>query len=196
MFTPFRSTVRTRVSAVAAVPADASRRRFMGSIALGAPLLSARSALALIPDDDDEELVEKAKANRAKRLAEDKEAQRRYVDTAGLRDRSSEKTIVPVQNAVYKLAKAGEELEKDDGAAAAATLGESWLSEFESAGTSLASTPETQGKLSSIVSGIKASASAASSGDLPTAKVAYVTAVGEIETWVIDTGIAGQLKGL
>lgn len=35
--------------------------------------------MALIPDDDDEELVEKAKANRRSRLAEDKKTAKQFV---------------------------------------------------------------------------------------------------------------------
>lgn len=40
-----------------------------------------RPALALIPDDDDEELVAKAKASRAERLARDKRQIGQFVAT-------------------------------------------------------------------------------------------------------------------
>ena len=46
-------------------------------------------ALALIPDDDDEELVEKARANRAKRLAAERETQQAFSRSAkGLGERA------------------------------------------------------------------------------------------------------------
>lgn len=46
-----------------------SRRNVLGLTLLAAPLFSG-AAMALIPDDDDEEMVEKAKANRKKKLQE------------------------------------------------------------------------------------------------------------------------------
>jgi hypothetical protein len=42
----------------------------LGAVLLAAPLVSGPQAWALIPNDDDEEMVEKAKANRQKRLQE------------------------------------------------------------------------------------------------------------------------------
>ena len=44
---------------------------------------SARAARALIPDDDDEELIEKAKANRKKRLASEKEIETEFKKSGG-----------------------------------------------------------------------------------------------------------------
>jgi hypothetical protein len=118
------------------------------------------------------------------------------VDNSGIRDRSIEQSIIPVQKAVYKLAKAGEELEKDDSKSAAETLSADWLAAFASAGRIIAETPETVAKLDNIVAGIKSTAQAAGSGDVVSAKVGYVAAVEAIEQWVVDAGIAGQLKGL
>lgn len=46
-----------------------SRRNVLGLPLVAAPLFSG-AAMALIPDDDDEEMVEKAKANRKKKLQE------------------------------------------------------------------------------------------------------------------------------
>jgi len=44
--------------------ASADRRAVLSGIAAAAPMLLAGNALALIPDDEDEELILKAKANR------------------------------------------------------------------------------------------------------------------------------------
>lgn len=108
-----------------------------------------------------------------------------------------EQNIPPVQNAVYKLAKAGSELEQGNGKAAAETLSAAqWVSDFTTAGRTLATTPETNDKLDVIVSGIKSTAAAANGGDLATAKVGFVAAVEAVESWVVDLGIASQLKGL
>ncbi len=48
-----------------------------------AALLAAR---ALIPDDDDEELIEKAKANRKSRLQTEKAAEKEYAKSGGFAD--------------------------------------------------------------------------------------------------------------
>jgi hypothetical protein len=50
-----------------AVPCRSHRRDVVGAI-VGVPLFTCGNAWALIPDDDDEEMVEKAKANRQARL--------------------------------------------------------------------------------------------------------------------------------
>ena len=54
-----------------AAPAPAGRRAALGALLGAAALVAAppRRALALIPDEEDEELLERAKANRAQRLA-------------------------------------------------------------------------------------------------------------------------------
>lgn len=52
-----------------AVRANRSRRQTLGAV-LGLSVLSAGSAKALIPDDDDEEMVQKAKSNRQAHLKE------------------------------------------------------------------------------------------------------------------------------
>ena len=44
------------------------------------------AAKALIPDDDDEELIEKAKANRKTRLETEKVAEKEYAKTGGFAD--------------------------------------------------------------------------------------------------------------
>lgn len=77
------------------------------------------AALALIPDDDDEELIEKAKANRKSRLASEKAAEKEYAKSSGFADGE----VVAVQIAVNKLAKSGEALAAGDLPAVAATVG-------------------------------------------------------------------------
>ena len=56
-------------------------------------LLAAR---ALIPDDDDEELIEKAKANRKNRLQTEKVAEKEYAKSGGFAD--SEVVAIQVWN--------------------------------------------------------------------------------------------------
>lgn len=66
-------TTRAAKAPARAVAAHATPRvskRHVASMLAGISLSSAGSAIALIPDDDDEEMVNKAKANRAARLKE------------------------------------------------------------------------------------------------------------------------------
>jgi hypothetical protein len=129
-------------------------------------------------------------------VPQDKQANRKFVTSEGIADRSVEQNIVPVQKAVYKMAKAGEELQQEDAKSAAATLSDSWVGDFASAGQLIAVTPESKGRLESILSGIKSTADAAGAGNVAEAKLGFVTAVEGIESWVDSVGIAGQLKGL
>lgn len=56
--------------------------------------------MALIPDDDDEELIEKAKANRKTRLQTEKVAEKEYAKTGGFADSE----VVAVQVSALSLA--------------------------------------------------------------------------------------------
>lgn len=67
MFALRAATTPVRAVAVRVAPKTATKRTVLGCI-FGVPLLSAGGALALIPDDDDQELVDRAKANRQERL--------------------------------------------------------------------------------------------------------------------------------
>lgn len=127
---------------------------------------------------------------------QDIEANRRYVDTSGIKNGSVQKALIPVQTAVYKLAKAGEELSKSDTKSAAQTLSADWVLSFASAGKAIASTPDTIAQFDSILDEIKSAATAAGSGKVKEAKSAYVSAVVGVEGWAAETGVAGQLKGL
>lgn len=130
------------------------------------------------------------------RDVQDKEANRKYLDASGLRDRSAEQALVPVQTAVYKLAKVGDALQKGDASGAASTLSGSWVSDFNSAAGDLTKTPENESKLQAVNSGISGTASAAKGGDLKGAKTAFVGIVVAIQDWAASTGVAGQIKGL
>lgn len=129
-------------------------------------------------------------------VVQDKESAAKFIDTEGMRNRQAEGSIVPIQTAVFKLAKAGEALEKDDAKGAAGTLQENWVGDFVSAGGEFAKTPDTKNKLQTISSAIRGAADAAGAGNVAAAKVAFVGAVEAVEDWVQTTGIAGSLKGL
>lgn len=68
------------------------------------------AAQALIPDDDDEELVDLAKSRRKERLATEKSIENKFVKQGDYRG----KDVTQIQNAVNKLAKEGLSLESGD----------------------------------------------------------------------------------
>lgn len=68
------------------------------------------AASALIPDDDDEELVDLAKSRRKERLENDKKVGKTFVSEGDY----NSTTISKVQNAVNRLAKDGLSLEAGD----------------------------------------------------------------------------------
>eukprot|EP00951_Prasinocladus_malaysianus_P029123 scaffold267428_cov33-Prasinocladus_malaysianus.AAC.1 len=61
-----------------------SRRSAASLLAVPAALMFPGASRALIPDDDDEELVQKAKANRKARLEQDKKDSKEFVKSEGL----------------------------------------------------------------------------------------------------------------
>lgn len=127
---------------------------------------------------------------------QDQQENNKFITDEGLRTSTTDKALVPIQTAVFKLAKAGEALEKDDTQSAAQTLTDTWVGDFETAGEGLAKTNDTKTKLRQISGAIKGAADAAGTGNSSAAKVAYVGAVEAIEDWVNSTGIASSLKGL
>lgn len=137
-----------------------------------------------------------ARVTPARGRAQDKQANRKFVAAEGIADRSVEQDIVPVQKAVYKMAKAGEELQKEDAKSAADTLRDGWVNDFANAGQVIAVTPESKSRLEGIISSIKGLADAAGAGNVAEAKLGFVSAVESLESWVEAVGVAGQLKGL
>ena len=79
---------------------------------------AARAAWALIPDDDDEDLVEKAKARRGEKLKAERGTEKKFVRSEGFSDAS----LAPVQKAVLQLAVAGSQLSEGNLGAVQATL--------------------------------------------------------------------------
>jgi hypothetical protein len=62
---------------------------------------------ACSPDEEDEELLERAKANRKQRLAAQKETTREFLREGGIKDKQLDSELLPVQKAVFQLAKSG-----------------------------------------------------------------------------------------
>lgn len=69
----------------------------------------AAAAAPASPDEEDEELLERAKANRKQRLAAQKETTRNFLKEEGVKDKQLDAELLPVQKAVFQLAKSGEQ---------------------------------------------------------------------------------------
>lgn len=187
------STGRKAVACHAQV--ELQRRAALGICLLPA-FLSVPRANALLLDDEDEEMVEKAKANRSKRLAQQRETTRQFIKEEGLGDRRLDQELVPVQKAVYQLAKSGSQLESGDLKAVSSTLSGSWVSDFEKAALLVSTSEDTKSSAASIFSQIGSLKSAAGSGDLKGSKQQFVAVVQAVQSWVSSSGLSGNLKGL
>lgn len=74
---------------------------------LGSYAASAAGALIPANDDEDEELVSKAKANRQKRIVEEKDTEQDFAKSEGYNGI----TMLTIERGVKKLAKSGSDLE-------------------------------------------------------------------------------------
>ena len=158
-------------------------------------MMQALPALALIPDDDDEEMVEKAKANRKKRLAGEKKAEKAFSRSEGFVDNTTKKGIASVQIAVNSLAKAGEALASGNVNGASSVLSGAWVSDFSEVVTALSIADDTKTAGGRLMDELKALQSAAGSGSLENAKKEYVDTVSALSEWVKKAELSG-LKGL
>lgn len=160
-------------------------------------LTAVPESLALLPDDDDLDLVEKAKSKRRARLQKELDAEKQFVRSGGLRSADDAKLVTSVQKAVFNLAKSGARLNSGDLSEVSSLLTDDWVSEFEVASKDLSvgvdGGPE---GVKSILSGIDSLQNAASKGDLTNSKKQYIAVVDAVKDWTKRTGIQSKLKGL
>jgi hypothetical protein len=194
-----RRSVRLSVVCKAAPAQDVvlARRAAIASLPLfAAALAMPKQARALIPDEEDEEMLERAKANRAKRLEQQRETTREFLREEGLKNSQLDQELLPVQRAVNQLAKSGSQLEAGDVRGASSTLSGGWTRELTSAAARIADSDTSRASADSLSSALDGLKSAASSGDLAGSKRAYVSLVGELQGWASAAGVTAQLKGL
>jgi hypothetical protein len=172
------------------------RRAALSALAFLPAAFYAPKALALIPDEEDEEMVERAKANRKAKLQQDRQVAREFLNTEGIKDIADSKDLAPVQQAVFKLAECGSQLESGDVKAASSTLSGSWVSSFSTASKGLSTTDSAKEGAQSVADGLDALKAVASKGDLAGTKRQFVAVVSSVESWAAGAGLAGSLKGL
>lgn len=152
-------------------------------------------ARALIPDDDDEDMIEKAKANRKKRLAGERQAEKEFSRSEGFVDKNAKQNLVVVQLAVNALAKVGGSLAQGSVEEANAAVGEVNINKLGGAIKSLSLNGESQGAGETVVSELSSLASALGSGSLSGAKKEYVDTVIALTDWTVKANVSG-LKGI
>jgi hypothetical protein len=181
---------RLSVQCNAQAHAQTSRRTV--AILLASLPVFAQSAQALIPDDDDEELVDLAKSRRKERVANEKKLENQFVKEGDYQG----KDVTQIQNAVNKLAKEGLSLESGDLKALANAASESWIGDLKKAIADLSSTQASQSSSAKVSSSLDTLGKALGGGDLDKAKDAFGSAVSALSTWVADAGLKDQIKGL
>ncbi|GMI89223.1 MAINTENANCE OF PHOTOSYSTEM II UNDER HIGH LIGHT 2 [Hibiscus trionum] len=161
---------------------------FITSLVLAAGNGCSNAIAAILEADDDEELLEKVKQDRKKRL------QRQGVIS------SSSKEKGYLQDLVYKLSQIGQAIDNNDLSAASSVLGGStdkeWLKNANVAFNKLSSSPEEKTQVETFNSSVASLISSVTKNDAESSKVAFVESATAFEKWATMTGLTGQLKGL
>ncbi|KAL4303416.1 hypothetical protein GQ457_10G003820 [Hibiscus cannabinus] len=159
---------------------------FITSLVLAAG--NGNAIAAILEADDDEELLEKVKQDRKKRL------ERQGVIS------SSSKEKGYLQDLVYKLSQIGQAIDNNDLTAASSVLGGStdkeWLKNANVAFNKLSYSPEEKTQIETFNSSLASLISSVTKNDVESSKVAFVESASAFEKWTTLTGLTGQLKGL
>ncbi|KAB5514678.1 hypothetical protein DKX38_028584 [Salix brachista] len=172
---------------------------------------------AILEADDDEELMEKVKKDRKKRL------ERQGVISSANKEKGY------LQDIVYKLSKVGQFIDNNDLSAASSVLGGStdtdWVKKaniaftkkslvatdafaftkysflidsdyFGTVSLQLSSSPEEKTQVDTFNSSLASLISSVTSNDIESSKTAFVSSATAFEKWTTLTGLDGQLKGL
>eukprot|EP00898_Chlorokybus_atmophyticus_P008539 jgi/Chlat1/8687/Chrsp88S08064 len=106
--------------------ATPSRRDILGLVAVVAPAMACSRAFALLPDDDDEDLLQRAKSRRKERLEVERATERSFVREEGFaKGQNSQNDTAYVQKFVNALGRAGGSLERGDFSGVADAVGSS-----------------------------------------------------------------------
>ncbi|TXG61240.1 hypothetical protein EZV62_012603 [Acer yangbiense] len=143
---------------------------------------------AILEADDDDELMEKVKKDRKKRL-----------ERQGVINSSKQETGY-LQDLVFKLSKVGQAIENKDLSIANSVLGGStdtdWVQRANIAFTKLSSGPEEKTEVDTFNSSLASLISSVTKNDIESSKIAFVASASAFEKWTSLTGLVGKLKGL
>merc|ERR1712159_185263 len=186
---------RERESCLRKERVEETSRRALLSAGLGFTFLSsARAAYAILPDDDDEELIQRAKAKRASKIKTELATERNFVGIT----KPTEEEIKTVQLAVAKIVKTGALIEQGDTENAASVIGTSstpWASNLTSLAKrkSAGAASEPAGMMLSSLQVLQTSLM---NSDDKKAKVAYSATASAMEDFIAAVGMKGSIKGL
>ncbi|EYU34992.1 hypothetical protein ABFS82_11G044200 [Erythranthe guttata] len=143
---------------------------------------------AILEAEDDEELLEKVKRDRKKRL-----------EKQGVL-KSSTKEAAYLQDLVYKLSKIGQAIEKNDLSTVSLVLGSGkdteWIKKVNSALNKLSSSEEEKTEADAFSSSFASLFSSVSQNNIEASKLDFVASASAFEKWTVLSGLVGQLKGL
>ncbi|CDP10427.1 unnamed protein product [Coffea canephora] len=143
---------------------------------------------AILEPDDDEELLEKVKKDRKKRL-----------ERQGVLNSAAQETGY-LQELVYKLSRVGQAIEKNDLSTARSVLGQSsdtdWVQKVQSAFKKLSSSPEEKSEVETFSSALDSLILSVTKNDIEASKTAFVASASAFEKWTTLTGLVEKLKGL
>ncbi|KAJ6912936.1 thylakoid lumenal 16.5 kDa protein [Populus alba x Populus x berolinensis] len=143
---------------------------------------------AILEADDDDELMEKVKRDRKKRL------EKQGVISSANQEKGY------LQDLVYKLSKVGQAIDKNDLSTASSVLGGStdtdWVRKANIAFTKLSSSPDEKTQVDTFNSSLASLISSVTGNDIESSKTAFVSSATAFEKWTALTGLVGQLKGL
>ncbi|KAJ0265065.1 Thylakoid lumenal 16.5 kDa protein [Hirschfeldia incana] len=143
---------------------------------------------AILEADDDEELLEKVKQDRKKRI------ERQAVLNSAVKEKGY------LQDLVYNLSKVGQAIENNDLPAAGLVLGNGsdteWVKTANLAFTKLSASPEENTEVETFNSSLASLVTSVNKNDLESSKLAFVSSASALEKWSSLTGLLGQLKGI
>eukprot|EP00249_Psilotum_nudum_P027225 c34654_g1_i1 orf=655-1368(-) len=170
---------------------ERSRREMLtagASVSLLSSLFSGSAALGILEADDDEQLLERVKEDRRRKIQKRGELN------------AYKKEAASVQTAIFKLSKAGQALDVNDFLSASSLLGSSldidWIEDVKVALSKLSSNDEERTAAKTFSSSLQSLQSAVLNQDLASSKTAFVASASALERWSALTGFAQQLKGL
>ncbi|CAI0629269.1 unnamed protein product [Linum tenue] len=143
---------------------------------------------AILEADEDDELMEKVKLDRKRRI-----------ERQGVLN-SAKKETGYLQDVVYNLSKVGQAIENSDLPAAGSVLGKGtnadWVQKANVAFAKLSSGPEEKTEVDTFNSSLASLISSIVGNDIESSKVAFYASASAFEKWTTLTGIITQLKGL
>ncbi|KAL7134681.1 hypothetical protein ABFS83_11G042900 [Erythranthe nasuta] len=161
---------------------------FLLSTFSGSKGFSGAANAAILEAEDDEELLEKVKRDRKKRL-----------EKQGVL-KSSTKEAAYLQDLVYKLSKIGQAIEKNDLSTVSLVLSSGkdteWIKKVNSALNKLSSSEEEKTEADAFSSSFASLFSSVSQNDIEASKLDFVASASAFEKWTVLSGLVGQLKGL